>query len=481
MSDFFESDYAEPTYDSEAEAKEVTEQETYEKQQQENYDEENYKQEDTEEQAVDEEIAPEEPTYGEEATETQNYEDQSIKEQVYGEEANEVQETDEQVVEGNFEDGDIGQEDRSLATEGLNITLENRTNTSQVFAYITGQAIDNGNKVCFIQADGRTPFFPSSPSQVGTPVPEDCAISLGPPGSIIEVTIPHIAGGRIWFSLEEPLTFLLNPGPAIAEPSVTNPKDPNIDISWGFCEFTFTKNQLYANISYVDFVSLPISMALTPANGNVQTVAGLQPDGLYQVAAGLQALGDESDWSKLMYPPNGTPLRVLSPNNARIMNGGEMFQGYYDEYVDAVWEKYSSEPLTVDTQAQWGTLEGWVRDSELAFDGHGSFSRPSTGDIFSCSTGPFADNQAAMGPLTARISAALNRSTLLNNGFQPNNERVADFYTESITNHYARLVHEANIDGRGYAFPYDDVPAPGDVDQSGFVSGSPLAFTVSIG
>lgn len=69
-----------------------------------------------------------------------------------------------------------------------------------------------------------------------------------------------------------------------------------------------------------------------------------------------------------------------------------------------------------------------------------------------------------MGPLTARISAALNRSTLLKNSFQPNDETVANFYTEDVTNHYARLVHEANINGRGYAFPYDDVPALGDVD-----------------
>lgn len=85
------------------------------------------------------------------------------------------------------------------------------------------------------------------------------------------------------------------------------------------------------------------------------------------------------------------------------------------------------------------------------------------------------------GPLTARISAASNRSTLLNNHFQPNNEHVADFYIESITNHYAKLVHITNIDGRGYAFPCDDVPAPNDVDQSGFVRRRPQAFTISIG
>jgi hypothetical protein len=482
MSDNYESEYVEPSYDGEEE--QVTEQESYENQEEETYDDQAGMEE---EQVAEDETAPtspEEDDSVEKDTEEQEYEaqEESGEQENQEEEAAEVEEeaAPEENVDAEVEDRSL--EMLSASNETLDITLENRTDASQVFAYVTGQAIDNGNKVCFIMADGRTPFYPSSPSQVGTPLAENCAIPLGPQGSVTTVTIPHIAGGRIWFSLDQELTFLINPGPGVAEPSVTNPTDPNIDISWGFCEFTFTRDQLYANISYVDFVSLPISMSLTPVDGAVQSVAGLQPDGLDQVVAGLQALeGENADWPKLIYESNGRPLRVLSPNNARVMNGGAMFEGFYDNYVDAVWEKYSSEPLTVDTQAQWGVLEGWVQGSELVFDGHGSFSKPNTGDIFSCSTGPFRDNKAAMGPLTARISAALNRSTLLSNGFQPNNETVASFYQETVSNHYARLVHEANIDGRGYAFPYDDVPAPGDVDQSGFVSGSPQSFTVTIG
>ncbi|KAH7327220.1 hypothetical protein BKA65DRAFT_528190 [Rhexocercosporidium sp. MPI-PUGE-AT-0058] len=339
------------------------------------------------------------------------------------------------------------------------------------------------NKVCLIQADGKTPYFPTDITSVGTPLQENCAIPLGGPGSLTTVTIPYIAGGRIWFSLNKELTFLLNPGPAIAEPSVTNRTDPNIDISWGFCEFTYNKGSLYANISYVDFVSLPISMSLTTTEGDVQSVAGLYQDGLQRVVDSIRGLEDEcADWQDLVYEAEGEPIRVLSPNNARVMRGGKMFEGYYDEYVNAVWDKYRAEPLIVDTQASYGVLEGWVNDDdELCFEGHGRFSKPDTGDIFSCSTKCFRDNKAAMGPLTARISAALNRSTLLTNGVQPTNERVSEFYTHGVTNHYARFVHEANIDGRGYAFPYDDVPAPGDVDQSGFVTGKPEAFAVVIG
>lgn len=363
----------------------------------------------------------------------------------------------------------------------MDIQLQNRTNASIVYAYIIGHALDHQNQVCLIKADGKTPFYPSNPSQIGTKLSEDCAIRLGPKGSTTTVTIPHLAGGRIWFSLEKELTFLLNPGPAVVEPSVTNPSDPNINIDWDFCEFTFSNNQIYANISYVDFVSLSISLSLTPVSGPVQQVLGLKPDGLASIVSGLQSedLSYSNDWRKCIYESGGKVLRVLSPNAAHFLNGQNLFQGYYDPYVNQVWDKHCSRCLTVDTQAQWGKLEGRVVSGKLEFNGIGSFEKPSTQDIFSCSTGPFASNVGALGPLTARISAGLNRSTLLRDGVHPGHG-ADGHYKESITNHYSRLVHEANIDGRGYAFPYDDVSG-GGVDQSGFVNAAPKEFVVTIG
>jgi len=365
----------------------------------------------------------------------------------------------------------------------LDIEIQNRTKSNQVFAYITGQALDHGNHVCFIQADGKTPYFPESPSQICSPVPQDCAIRLGPPGSSTKVTIPQLAGGRIWFSIDKQLTFLLNPGPAIVEPSISNVSDPNINILWDFCEFTFANNSIYANISYVDFVSLSVALTLIPVDGEPQKVLGLKPDGFDHICAGLedQSLVDANDWHKLVFESDGKKLRCLSPNNAIVMNGGNLFKGYYDPYVNEVWEKYSRTHLTVDTQAQWSKLNAKVVDDKLHFPDIGSFAKPSTGDIFGCSSGPFADNTGALGPLTARISAGFNRSTLHNEHVHPCDEKVSDYYKHPITNHYARLVHEANLDGRGYAFPYDDVSGGQDVDQSGFVNGNPKAFIVAIG
>ncbi|TAQ86198.1 hypothetical protein B7494_g5493 [Chlorociboria aeruginascens] len=364
----------------------------------------------------------------------------------------------------------------------LEIELQNRIPSLEVYAYITGQALQNNNHVCLIQSDGRTPYYPDSPSQTITPLSTNCSIRLGVQGSITKVTIPQLAGGRIWFSLGSELKFFLNPGPALVEPSVTNPSDANIDINWGFCEFTFNSSQLYANISYVDFVSLPISLGLRTASGEEQKVLGLKPDGLETVCAGLEAQSkvDGAGWDQLVVQKNGQRVRALSPNNGMV-GSRKLFDGYYDNYVNDVWAKYANSPLTIDTQAQWSKLEGRIENNELKFGGLGSFPKPSTGDIFSCSTGPFVNNAGALGPLTARISAGFNRSTLPSNNVHPNKEKVSQYYQHPFTNHYARLVHQANIDGRGYAFPYDDVAPIGDVDQSGFVNGSPKAFRVTIG
>ena len=65
-----------------------------------------------------------------------------------------------------------------------------------------------------------------------------------------------------------------------------------------------------------------------------------------------------------------------------------------------------------------------------------------------------------MGNLSARLAAALDRSTLLTNSHQPD-ASAQHFYAASRTNHYARLVHRNSIGGMGYAFPYDDVHASG--------------------
>jgi hypothetical protein len=375
-----------------------------------------------------------------------------------------------------------------MTNSTVQLALKNNTTSSNAFAYITGLDLNNNNVPILIQADGQTVYSPASPSATLQPLAADCAIPLGAPGSTKTVTIPRIAGGRIWFCLDGKLTFLVNPGPALVEPSVTNPSDPNYNLFWGFCEFTFNEYQLFVNISYVDFVSLPIALDLRNESGAVQSVTGLASGGLDTVCSKLiaQDNSDNAGWSQLIIkaPGGGSNLRALSPNSGIVMNNN-LFKGYYQSYVDSVWQKYSSDTLTVNTQAEWGNVTGKIVNGNLTFDGAGSFAQPSAADIFSCSTGPFGNYQSnvpEMGAIGARLAAAFNRSTLLINSQQPEGEQVSNYYKNAVTNHYSRICHETNSDLRGYAFPYDDVGPSSGGDQSGSVfDGAPSLLTVTLG
>lgn len=357
-----------------------------------------------------------------------------------------------------------------------------------MFAYITGQALDNNNALFLLSSDGQTPFYPTSPDAIGSAIPHDCAIPLGAPGNTVTVTIPHIAGGRIWFSIDAPLTFLLNPGPALVEPSVTNPSDANINTNWGFAEFTFNNDQLYANISYVDFVGPPVALTLTTLAGVTQRVSGMPATGLDAVCDGLRAqhAADGKGWDQLIVTHEGRNLRALSPNQGMVTNP-DLFATYFDDYVSRAWAKFASQPLSVDTQAGFGTVTAQVSSSTQALsfgqggDSGNSFTRPSTRDIFTCSTGPFATGaDPERNAIIPRIAAAFNRSTLLVADAFPAAQDL--YYKDPVTNHYSRIVHSVNLDGKGYAFPYDDVQPSGGADQSGEVhAGDPKLFTVAVG
>jgi hypothetical protein len=368
----------------------------------------------------------------------------------------------------------------------LAIGLVNNTGNDTVYAYVTGQAIDNNNALMLLEADGQTPYYPSSPSSTNQPVPVNCAIGLNASGGAARsITIPHLAGARIWFSIGSPLTFQLNPGPALVEPSVTNPSDPNVDLQWDFAELTYNSAQLFANISMVDFVCIPIGLSLTDSSGGQQTAEGLPGGGLDTVCSGLsaQTSADGQGWDQLIVTNGGQNLRALSPTNGIVMNSA-LFSGYYDSYVSQVWSMYSSATLSVDTQASFGTVSGQVSGGALTFSGVGSFGPPAAADIFGCNSGPFspAGMSAEMLAILPRLAAAFNRSTLLIDSSQPDGENPSDYYSNAITNHYARIVHATSQDHRGYAFPYDDVAPTGGTDQSGAVSsGSPSLLTVTLG
>lgn len=370
----------------------------------------------------------------------------------------------------------------SVATQP-NFTLEfaNNSGSDTVFGYVTGTSPDG--RLVLLKADG-TAYYPPSPAAEHTPLPEDCAIPLGPSGAAKRLPVPKMAGARVYLVTGDKLDFFLNPGPALVHPSFLSSGDPNYQKNWTYCEFTYNDAQLYANISYVDFVATPLSLHLTTTGSGEQTVSGLPAGSLDPICAELaaQAHAEGSPWDSLIETASGGGnLRVLSPHYRP-----EQFTGYLDGYLDQVWQKYSQDTLTVDSQdPKLGKVNGRVAaNGLLTFDSGDTFGKPSTADVWSCDSGPFAI-PAGAGDLhksiIPRLAAALNRTTLLANPNQPDGENPADFYRNAATNHYARIVHARLPDNRGYAFPYDDVSPSGGQDFSGAVhAGDPEVLTVTV-
>jgi hypothetical protein len=371
----------------------------------------------------------------------------------------------------------------------LEIQLHNDSSSSQVFAYVTGISLqDRAGQRVLLKSNGRDLYFPSNPPAIMTPLAEDCAIPLGRPGSTTTIHIPQMAGGRIWFAREGKLTFLLNPGPALVEPSVLNPSDPNAGVDFAFAEFTLNNDQLFANISYVDFVPrLPVALTLQTVGGAVQHVSGMPADGLDRVCEGLreQAKKDGRPWDKLVVQqPGQGPLRALNPTHGNAV--GASFDGYYEPLVEEVWSKYHEKKgrslMKVNTQAAPGVVDGCVTASgdELVLGGE-RFCKPTTADILGCNSGPFATGPSpTRNAIIPRLAAGFLRSSIGDVEHQPSGPET--FYRKDPTNHYARIVHEVNLDGKGYAFAYDDVQPDGGLDQSGKVNaGDPKVFIVSVG
>jgi hypothetical protein len=296
----------------------------------------------------------------------------------------------------------------------------------------------------------------------------------------------YLSSGRI-YTAAGTLSFYLVSG-GLVQPSVTNPKDPNIDVNYGFAEFSNNAQGIYADVSFVDFLGIPLGLSLQSTSGT-QSVKGVGTTAVSDVCSALkaQAAIDGAPWDDLcVTDAKGNLVRVIAPTDyISATNTG--FNNYWSSYVDQVWTKYTTNTLTIDTQGAAGKVACKVTSGTLicAGDNRG-YAKPSAADIFGCDSGPFkilkGDNSihAAVVP---RLCAAFDRSTLLLNGgnVQPSLPS-SSYYTVSPTNHFSRIVHKYELGGLGYAFAYDDVASDGAPSAAGLVSdANPQVLTVTIG
>ncbi|EMT70491.1 hypothetical protein ACKRZS_008775 [Fusarium odoratissimum] len=371
----------------------------------------------------------------------------------------------------------------------LPLKLVNNFSGGNVRAYISG--LDSDGTVVFIGASGNLVYPKSGGSKVPVEIKDNIAIPLPPQGQTLEFTVPiSMSSGRVYFANEDLHFFVVDigSGDGLVQPSVTNLQDPSAGVDWGFVEFTYTNGVLYANISYVDFVGIPLGMGLSLKDGSTQSCAGLESGAVSKICDDLvkQKDADGRAWTFMCIAnAQGKPVRVLSPGNQYDLEP-ITFGDYWDTYVNDVWSKYSSQDLIINTQSEAGNVKCRVTGDQLTCDGDNrGYGKPNTKDIWGCNSGPFTvmeGDNAVHAAVVPRLCAAFVRTTLLVDGgdTQPKLGQEA-YYKNDPTSHYSRIVHSYEVDGKGYAFPYDDVNPDGNENASGVVSGEPETLTIFVG
>lgn len=371
------------------------------------------------------------------------------------------------------------------------ITLVNLHRESQLYAYVVG--FDASRSPVALVPPGQ--WFRPRPTSSTLPQPLETNISWRLParGESLSVTIPgDFISGRVYVS-EGELSFssiVTSAGPRLVEPGFLSPTDSNANQSWSYVELTVQASETFADITYVDFVSLPLALRLENEAGVPAAVSGVNSSAARLICEGLRAYTerDGQPWEKLCrYDDGGRLVRVISPDKYISMDEGA-FAGYYEGYVREAYQRFSG-----NATLQVGDLDPSFASIHCRTDGDGlhcdgasrAFEKPTTAQILACNgiLGVAAPDNEVVALVAPRLCAAFHRSTLLLDGgeWQPRLPATS-YYLSPPTNRYAQLVHDFAPDGVGYAFPFDDVHPKGARDESGLLHRSDVtSLTIVVG
>ncbi|MFD7963327.1 glycoside hydrolase family 64 protein [Streptomyces zaomyceticus] len=327
----------------------------------------------------------------------------------------------------------------------------------QVYIYNLGTELSTGRQGW---ADANGTFHPW-PAGGSTPVPAPDAAIVGPAnGRSTTIRLPKFSG-RVYFSYGQKLVFKLATG-GLVQPAVQNPSDPNRNILFNWSEYTLNDSGLWINSTQVDMVSVPYAVGVKRPDGSVANTGRLKPGGYRGFYDALR--GQPGGWAGLIQTrSDGTVLRALAPGHG--IEAGALPSGVMNDYINRVWSKYATSTLTVTPFANQPSVKyyGRVSGNVMNFtNGSGavvtSFQKPDSDSVFGCYKLLDAPNDQVRGPISRTLCAGYNRSTLLTNPNQPDTSS-ANFYKDSVTNHYARKIHAQMVDGKAYGFAFDDVGA----------------------
>ncbi|MFF5294196.1 beta-1,3-glucanase family protein [Paractinoplanes globisporus] len=340
------------------------------------------------------------------------------------------------------------------ASDLLPVTVNNKTGRNEtVYLYVLGTNLATG-KLGYVNAAGAfTAWTGGAP--VPVPAPD---VSIPLTGAATTVKIPRGLSGRLYMSFGQKLDFRLTTD-GLVQPAPWAGGDPNRDILFDWSEFTLDAGGLFLNSSQVDMFAVPHIVSVTGGSGAVTSTGELKAGGRQRVIDTIKAAPDFA--RSVVTRSDGTVLRVLAPGKAA--DAGLMSPTYLDSSIASAWNAYTSRTLTVvpfgdrpDTKFLGRTTGDVMSFTDATGKVVASFTRPSTANVWGCDGALGAPNDQVVGPIARTLCAALQRGTLGTLDTQPSGT-AADFYQGKSPNVYAKAIHDNMIDGKAYAFAFDDV------------------------
>lgn len=347
--------------------------------------------------------------------------------------------------------------------ETIPLTFTNNSGSDDpVYIYNLGTMLDSSSpangKQGWAEVNGK--FHPWTGGAI-PPVSAPDASILGPTnGHSITVEVPKLSG-RMYFSYNKKLNFKLVPGPGLVQPAVQNPTDPNRDTLFNWTEYTLNDNGLWINSTQVDMFSAPYTVGAVGPDGITHTTGALKSGGYQEFFRQLQS--QPGEWANLIQTRAGdnTILRALSPLYG--IETAMLPPTILDDYINRVWQKYSTETLTITPNKDQPNVKysGKVSGGKMIFtDTSGSvvisYDKPDSDSVLGCHRKLDAPNDFIRGPISRTLCAGYHRGTLFANPNQPDSNDSL-FYRDTVTNQYDRIIHEQMADGKAYAFAFDDV------------------------
>jgi hypothetical protein len=347
---------------------------------------------------------------------------------------------------------------QAIGPDILPVTVTNNSGRGDaVYLYVIGINLNTG-RLGYVNAAGA--FTPWSGGQNPPSPAPDVSIAGAGNGGSSTIRFPRGFSGRAYFSFGEKLKFFLTPD-GLVQPAPWASGDANYNILFDWSEFTYNNDGLWINSSQVDMFAVPHAVTVTGSSGVTKRTGDVVANGRDNT---INAIRAQAGWANTVYTrSDGTVLRVLAPGKAA---GAGLFSAtYLDGYITSAWNAYTTKTLTVvpfgdqPTIRYFGRTSGNVMNfTNSAGQQVASFNKPSSANVWGCDGNLHAPNDQVVGPISRTLCAALNRGTLGTIDTQPS-LNAADFYRSNPTNQYAKIIHANMVDGKAYAFAFDDVGA----------------------